>query len=117
MHGDTEAADLSQTNTDSSVAAPVASEDRAALDGTDASDASDSAESTDSADEATASSEDESADGVDAQVYTFPGTGGPTRIHVLTTTGSADAILLESRGVFAMIGGSEGVGAPDGTDS
>ena len=41
--------------------------------------------------EATASSEEESADGVDAQVYTFPGTGGPTRIHVLSTTGSADA--------------------------
>ena len=114
MHGDTEAADISQTNTDSSVAAPVASQDRAASDGADASD---SVESTDSADEATASSEDESADGVDAQVYTFPGTGGPTRIHVLTTTGSADAILLESRGVFAMIDGSEGVGAPDGTDS
>ena len=95
---------------------PVASQDRAASDGADASDASDSAESTDSADEATASSEDESADGVDAQVYTFPGTGGPTRIHVLTTTGSADAILLESRGVFAMIDGAEGVGAPDGKD-
>ena len=113
MHGDTEAADLAQTNTDSSVAAPVASQDRAASDGADASD---SAESTDSADEATASSEDESADGVDAQVYTFPGVDGPTRIHVLSTTGSADAILLESRGVFAMIDGSEGVGAPDGKD-
>ena len=116
MHGDTEAADLSQTNTDSSVAAPVASQDRAASEGTDASDASDAAESTDSADEATASSEEESADGVDAQVYTFPGTDGPTRIHVLSTSGSADAILLESRGVFAMIDGSEGVGAPDGKD-
>ena len=113
MHGDTEAADLAQTNTDSGVAAPVASQDRAASDGADASD---SAESTDSADEATASSEDESADGVDAQVYTFPGVDGPTRIHVLSTTGSADAILLESRGVFAMIDGSEGVGAPDGKD-
>ena len=113
MHGDTEAADISQTNTDSSVAAPVASQDRAASDGADASD---SVESTDSADEATASSEDESTDGVDAQVYTFPGVDGPTRIHVLSTTGSADAILLESRGVFAMIDGSEGVGAPDGKD-
>ena len=51
MHGDTEAADLAQTNTDSSVAAPVASQDRAASDGADASD---SAESTDSADEAKA---------------------------------------------------------------
>ena len=119
MHGDMEAADLSQTNTDSGVAAPVASQDRAASDGadaSDASDASDSAESADSADEATASSEEESTDGVDAQVYTFPGTNGPTRIHVLSTTGSADAILLESRGVFAMIDGAEGVGAPDGKD-
>ena len=30
--------------------------------------------------------------------------------------GSADAILLESRGVFAMIDGAEGVGVPDGKD-
>ena len=112
-HGDTEAADLSHSSTDSGVAAPVASQDRAATDGADASD---SAKSADSADEATASSEEESADGVEAQVYTFPGTDGPTRIHVLTTTGSADAILLESRGVFAMIDGAEGVGAPDGKD-
>ena len=115
-HGDTEAADLSHSSTDSGVAAPVASQDRAASDGVDASGASDSAKSADSADEATASSEEESADGVEAQVYTFPGTDGPTRIHVLTTTGSADAILLESRGVFAMIDGAEGVGAPDGKD-
>ena len=115
-HGDMESADLSQSSTDSGVAAPVASQDRAASDGADASDASDSAESADSADKATASSEEESADGVDAQVYTFPGTDGPTRIHVLSTSGSADAILLESRGVFAMIDGSEGVGAPDGKD-
>ena len=92
---------------------PDTAQDRAASDGADASDA---AESADSADEATASSEEESTDGVDAQVYTFPGTDGPTRIHVLTTTGSADAILLESRGVFAMIDGAEGVGAPDGKD-
>ena len=116
MHGDMEPADLSHSSTDSGVAAPVASQDRAASDGADASDASDSAEVADSADEATASSEDESADGVDAQVYTFPGVDGPTRIHVLPTTGSADAILLESRGVFAMIDGAEGVGAPDGKD-
>ncbi len=111
--GDMEAADLDVSSSDSGVGAPVASPDRAASDGADASDASESA---DSADEATASSEEESADGVDAQVYTFPGTNGPTRIHVLTTTGSADAILLESRGVFAMIDGAEGVGAPDGKD-
>ena len=113
MHGDMESADLNMSSSDSGVGAPVASQDRAASDGADASDAADSADSTD---EATASSEEESADGVDAQVYTFPGTDGPTRIHVLTTTGSADAILLESRGVFAMIDGAEGVGAPDGKD-
>ena len=116
MHGDMEPADLSHSSTDSGVAAPVASQDRAASDGADASDASDSAESADSTDEATASSEEERADGIDAQVYTFPGVDGPTRIHVLPTTGSADAILLESRGVFAMIDGAEGVGAPDGKD-
>ena len=115
-HSDAEAADLDLSDADSGVVAPAASEDRVATDDADASDASDSAKSADSADEATASSEEESVDGVDAQVYTFPGTDGPTRIHVLTTTGSADAILLESRGVFAMIDGAEGVGAPDGKD-
>ena len=113
MHGDMESTDLDASSSDSGVSAPDTAQDRAASDGTDASDASESA---DSADEATASSEEESADGVDAQVYTFPGADGPTRIHVLTTTGSADAILLESRGVFAMIDGAEGVGAPDGKD-
>ena len=116
MHGDMESADLDLSDADSGVVAPAASEDRVATDDADASDASDSAKSADSADEATASSEEESADGVDAQVYTFPGTDGPTRVHVLATTGSADAILLESRGVFAMIDGAEGVGAPDGKD-
>ena len=115
-HSDAKAADLDLSDADSGVVAPAASEDRVATDDADASDASDSAKSADSADEATASSVEESADGVDAQVYTFPGTDGPTRIHVLTTTGSADAILLESRGVFAMIDGAEGVGAPDGKD-
>ena len=60
-HGDMESADLSQSSTDSGVAAPVASQDRAASDGADASDASDSAESADSADKATASSEEERA--------------------------------------------------------
>lgn len=113
MHGDMESADLDTSSSDSGVSNPDTAQDRAALDGADASDTDESA---DSADEATASSEEESADGVDAQVYTFPGTDGPTRIHVLTTTGSADAILLESRGVFAMIDGAEGVGAPDGKD-
>ncbi len=113
MHGDMESTDLDASSSDSGVSAPDTAQDRAASDGADASDA---AESADSADEATASSEEESADGVDAQVYTFPGTDGPTRIHILTTTGSADAILLESRGVFAMIDGAEGVGAPDGKD-
>ena len=113
MHGDMESADLDASSSDSGVSAPDTAQDRAASDGADASDA---AESADSADEATASSEEASTDGVDAQVYTFPGTDGPTRIHILTTTGSADAILLESRGVFAMIDGAEGVGAPDGKD-
>ena len=115
MHGDMESADLDTSSSDSGVSAPDTAQDRAASDGTDASDASESADSADEA-TATASSEEESADGVDAQVYTFPGADGPTRIHVLTTTGSADAILLESRGVFAMIDGAEGVGAPDGKD-
>ena len=113
MHGDMESADLDTSSSDSGVSAPDTAQDRAASEGASASDASDSA---DSADGATASSEEESADGVDAQVYTFPGTDGPTRVHVLTTTGSADAILLESRGVFAMIDGAEGIGAPDGKD-
>ena len=104
MHGDTEAADLDTSSSDSDISSPAN-----ALSPT-------AAEETETADDATASSEEESADGVDAQVYTFPGTDGPTRVHVLTTTGSADAILLESRGVFAMIDGAEGVGAPDGKD-
>ena len=104
MHGDMESTDLDTSSSDSDVSSPATAQDRAA------------AEDTEIADEATASSEEESVDGVDAQVYSFPGTDGPTRIHVLTTTGSADAILLESRGVFAMIDGAEGVGAPDGKD-
>ena len=104
MHGDMESADLDTSSSDSGVSAPDTALSPAA------------AEETETADGATASSEEESADGVDAQVYTFPGTDGPTRVHVLTTTGSADAILLESRGVFAMIDGAEGVGAPDGKD-
>ena len=112
-HGDVASVDLDLSRTDAEAAGPAASQDRAASDGAAASDSTDAA---DSADDATASSEEESEDGVDAQIYTFPGTDGPTRIHVLTTTGSADAILLESRGVFAMIDGAEGVGAPDGTD-
>ena len=116
MHSDAEAIDLTLSNSDAGVVASAASEDRVATDDADASDASDSAESAELADETAASPEEESTDGVDAQVYTFPGTDGPTRIHILTTTGSADAILLESRGVFAMIDGAEGVGAPDGKD-
>lgn len=119
MHGDMESTDLDASSSDSGVSAPDTAQDRAASDGADASDAAesaDSAEETEASDGATASSEEESTGGVDAQVYTFPGTDGPTRIHILTTTGSADAILLESRGVFAMIDGAEGVGAPDGKD-
>ena len=104
MHGDMEPADLDTSSSDSDISSPANALSPAA------------AEETETADDATASSEEESEDGVDAQVYTFPGTDGPTRIHVLTTTGSADAILLESRGVFAMIDGAEGVGAPDGKD-
>ena len=104
MHGDMESADLDTSSSDSGVSAPDTALSPAA------------AEETETADDATASSEEESGDGVDARVYTFPGTDGPTRVHVLTTTGSADAILLESRGVFAMIDGAEGVGAPDGKD-
>lgn len=104
MHGDMESADLDTSSSDSEISSPANALSPAA------------AEETETADDATASSEEESVDGVDAQVYTFPGTDGPTRVHVLTTTGSADAILLESRGVFAMIDGAEGVGAPDGKD-
>ena len=51
MHGDMESTDLDASSSESGVASPVASQDRAASDGADASDAS---ESTDSADEATA---------------------------------------------------------------
>ena len=104
MHGDMESTDLDTSSSDSDISSPANALSPAA------------AEETATADDAKASSEEESADGVDAQVYTFPGTDGPTRIHILTTTGSADAILLESRGVFAMIDGAEGVGAPDGKD-
>ena len=104
MHGDMESADPDTSSSNSDISSPANALSPAA------------AEETETADDATASSEEESEGGVDAQVYTFPGTDGPTRIHVLTTTGSADAILLESRGVFAMIDGAEGVGAPDGKD-
>ena len=104
MHGDMGSADLDTSSSDSDISSPANALSPAA------------AEETATADDAKASSEEESTGGVDAQVYTFPGTDGPTRIHILTTTGSADAILLESRGVFAMIDGAEGVGAPDGKD-
>ena len=53
---------------------------------------------------------------VSATILSYPGSDGPTRIHFITTTGTADAILLESRGVFGMIDGGEGVGAPNGSD-
>lgn len=103
MHGDMESADLDTSSSDPGVSSPATAQDRAAT------------EETESADGATASSEKEVADGVDAQVYTFPGVDGPTRIHVLSTH-SSDAILLESKGVFGMIDGGEGYGAPDGSD-
>lgn len=66
----------------------------------------------DSASGAAASNEGESGD---VRTYTYPGTSGPTRIHVISTQGS-DAILLESKGLFGMIDGGEGLGAPDGSD-
>ena len=75
-----------------------------------------SARDADTAEAATASSEEKAEEGGSAQVLTFPGTSGPTRIHILSTAGAADAILLESRGVFAMIDGGEGIGAPNGSD-
>lgn len=103
MHGDMESADLDTSSSDPGVSSPATAQDRAAT------------EETESADGATASSEKEVADGVDAQVYTFPGVDGPTRIHVLSTH-SSDAILLESKGVFGMIDGGEGYGARDGSD-
>ena len=103
MHGDMESADLDTSSSDPGVSSPATAQDRAAV------------EETETADGATASSEKEVAGGVDAQVYTFPGVDGPTRIHVLSTH-SSDAILLESKGVFGMIDGGEGYGAPDGSD-
>jgi len=68
-----------------------------------------------SAEDATASSEENGDEAGADGTYSFPGVSGPTKIHVIAT-GSADAILLESRGVFAMIDGAEGKGAPDGKD-
>lgn len=109
MGGDAQSTDLNLSRSDSGVADPADSQDRAASDGTDASE---SAESAESADAATASSQEESAD---VHTYVYPGTSGPTRVHVISTQGS-DAILLESKGVFGMIDGGEGQGAPDGSD-
>lgn len=109
MGGDAQSTDRDLSRSDSGVADPTDSQDRAASDGTDASE---SADSTESADAATASSQEESA-GV--HTYVYPGTSGPTRVHVISTQGS-DAILLESKGVFGMIDGGEGQGAPDGSD-
>ena len=106
MRGDAESADLDLSRSDSGVADPDDSQGRAASDGTDASD------SAESADAATASSQEESAD---VRTYVYPGASGPTRVHVISTQGS-DAILLESKGVFGMIDGGEGQGAPDGSD-
>ena len=112
MRGDAQSADVDLSRSDSGAADSDASQDRAASDGTDASESADSADSTESADAATASSQEESAD---VRTYVYPGTSGPTRVHVITTQGS-DAILLESKGVFGMIDGGEGQGAPDGSD-
>lgn len=112
MHSDAESADLDLSRSDAGVADPADSQDRAASDGADASESAESAESAESTDAATASSQEESAD---AHTYVYPGTSGPTRVHVISTQGS-DAILLESKGVFGMIDGGEGQGAPDGSD-
>lgn len=101
MRGDAESADLDLSPSDAGVVDPADSQDRAASDGADASD---STESAGSADAATASSQEESAD---VHTYVYPGTSGPTRVHVISTQGS-DAILLESKGVFGMIDGGEG---------
>lgn len=112
MRGDAQSADVDLSRSDAGVADPADSQDRAASDGADASESAESADSTESADAATASSQEESAD---VQTYVYPGTSGPTRVHVISTQGS-DAILLESKGVFGMIDGGEGQGAPDGSD-
>jgi len=112
LGGDAESTDLDLSRSDSGVADPADSQDRAASDGTDASESAESADSTESADAATASSQEENAD---VRTYVYPGTSGPTRVHVISTQGS-DAILLESKGVFGMIDGGEGQGAPDGSD-
>lgn len=98
MGGDAQSTDRDLSRSDSGVADPTDSQDRAASDGTDASE---SADSTESADAATASSQEENAD---VHTYVYPGTSGPTRVHVISTQGS-DAILLESKGVFGMIDG------------
>ena len=101
---------------DSSIAdSQVSTSEEEAQSGSAAGDQA-SARDADSADAATASSEERVEEGGSAQVLTFPGASGPTRIHFLSTQGAADAILLESRGVFAMIDGGEGLGAPDGSD-
>ena len=46
-----------------------------------------SARDADTAEAATASSEERAEEGGIAQVLTFPGTSGPTRIHILSTAG------------------------------
>ena len=108
--------DEQEAQSDSSIAdSQVSRSEEEAQSGSAAVDQA-SARDADSVDAATASSEERAEEGGSAQVLTFPGASGPTRIHFLSTQGAADAILLESRGVFAMIDGGEGLGAPDGSD-
>lgn len=113
MHDDVGFTDLDTSSSDSDVPAPDTTQSHAASDGIDAFDA---VESADPADGATASSEEESVDDIGAQVYTFPGTNGPTCTHALTTTGSTDVTLFESRDVFTMIDDAEGAEAPGSKD-
>ena len=108
--------DEQEAQSDSSIAdSQVSRSEEEAQSGSAAVDQA-SARDADSVDAATASSEERAEEGGSAHVLTFPGASGPTRIHFLSTQGAADAILLESRGVFAMIDGGEGLGAPDGSD-
>lgn len=82
MRGDAQSADVDLSRSDAGVADPADSQDRAASDGADASESAESAESAESTDAATASSQEESAD---VHTYVYPGTSGPTRVHVIST--------------------------------
>ena len=124
-HGDTSASGTQASHSEESEEESANAQEDAHTDASDTAERADAssheesangANASDTAERADASSHEESANGANAHVYTFPGTNGPTKIHILSTQGAADAILLESRGVFAMVDGGEGVGAPDGSD-